>query len=193
MPEGDSKREFADFSVRGSKIHGQGVFAKRAFLRGDMVLEIDDSDPVLDRAKLTPEQEIFIDVFVALDGTQKTTWMKSPERFINHSCDPNSYVRTDMRSGVRRTWALKNIGSGDELTWDYALNIWEEWIGPVPCHCGAKDCRTTIQGNYFTLPREIQRKHLPLLDEPFKRRFAQEIRSLGLTTGDEPGRTTRRA
>ena len=78
MPEGDSKRRPADVSVRESKIHGQGVFAKKAFLKGDLVLEIDDSDPVLDRGKLTPEQEIFIDVFVAVDGKQKTTWMKSP-------------------------------------------------------------------------------------------------------------------
>ena len=186
MPEGDSKRRLADFSVRESKIHGQGVFAKKAFLRGDIVLEIDDSDPVLDRGKLTPEQEIFIDVFVAVDGKQKTTWMKSPERFINHSCEPNTYVLTDMRSGVRRTWALKNIRMGDELTWDYALNIWEEWIGPVPCNCGAEKCRRIIRGNYFTLPREVQRRYLPLLDEPFKKRFTKEIQSLNLTAEHDP-------
>ena len=85
MPEGDSKRKPADLSVRESQIHGQGVFAKKAFLKGDIVLGIDDSVPVLDRGKLTPEQEIFIDVFVTVDGKQKITWMKSPERFINHS------------------------------------------------------------------------------------------------------------
>jgi len=180
MPERDSKGKSADFSVRQSKIHGQGVFAKRAFRRGDLVLEIDDSDPVLDRSKLTPEQEIFIDVFVTVDGKEKVTWMKSPERFINHSCDPNTYVQTDMKTGVRRVWALKNIRRGDELTWDYALNIWEEWIRPVPCHCGAENCQRIIRGNYFTLPREIQRRYLPFLDEPFKKRFSKKIRSLNL-------------
>jgi uncharacterized protein len=192
MPEWDSKRKLADFSVRESAIHGRGVFAKKAFLKGDVLLEIDDSDPVIDRGKLTPEQEIFIDLFVAVDGKQKTTWMKSPERFINHSCAPNSYVQTDMSSGVRRIWALKNIGKGDELTWDYALNIWEEWIGPVPCHCGAENCRRIIQGNYFTLPREIQRAYLPLLDQPFRKRFAKEIQSLHLTAERDPVRRTRR-
>jgi len=186
MPAGDSKRKLADLSVGESKIHGQGVFAQKAFLKGEVVLAIDDSDAVVDRGKLTPEQEIFIDVFVAVDGKQKTTWMKSPERFINHSCEPNTYVRTDMRSGVRRVWALKNIGKGDELTWDYALNIWEEWIGPVPCNCGAEDCRRVIRGNYFTLPREFQRRYLPFLDEPFKRRFRKEIQSLKLMAGSDP-------
>jgi SET domain-containing protein len=186
MPEVDSRRKLADVSVRASKIHGQGVFAKKAFLEGDIILEIDDSDPVLDRGKLTPEQEIFIDVFVAVDGTQKTTWMKSPERFINHSCEPTTYVRTDMRNGIRRTWALKRIRTGDELTWDYALNIWEEWIGPIPCNCGAENCRRIIRGNYFTLPREIQRRYLPLLDPPFKKRFAKEIQSLHLAAHRPP-------
>jgi SET domain-containing protein len=185
MPEGESKRRLANFSVGESKIHGKGVFAKKGFPNGHMVLEIDDSDPVLDRGKLTPEQEIYIDVFVTVDGEEKTTWMKSPERFINHSCDPNNYVQTDLTSGVRRAWALKNIRPGEELTWDYALNIWEEWVGPVPCHCGAKHCRRIIQGNYFTLPREIQRRYLPLLDGPFKRRFDQKIRSLKLTGGSD--------
>ena len=181
MAEVDSEGKSADFSVSESKIHGVGVFAKRSFLKGDLLLEIDDSDPVLDRGRLTPEQAIFIDVFVAADGTQKVTWMKSPEKFINHSCDPNSYVRTDMRTGVRRVWARKNIPRGDELTWDYALNIWEEWVHPAPCLCGAENCLGMIRGNYFTLPREFQRRYLPLLDEPFKKRFATEIRSLHLT------------
>jgi uncharacterized protein len=186
MAEGDTNRSVSGVSVRESKIHGQGVVAERAFLQGDLVLEIDDSDPVLDRASLTPEEEIFIDVFVTIDGEPKTTWMKSPEKFINHSCEPNAYVRTDLASGVRRTWAWKDIRRGDELTWDYALNIWEEWVGPVPCNCGAEHCRRIIQGNYFTLPRETQRKYLPFLDEPFKKRFMKEIRSLHLTAETDP-------
>jgi hypothetical protein len=174
----DSKRKEIDFSVRASKIHGRGVFAEREFLKGDVVLEIDDSDPILDRGEVTPGQQIFIDVFVGIDGKEKVIWMKSPERFINHSCDPNTFVRTDLTSGVRRALALKDIRKGDELTWDYALNIWEEWIVPVPCNCGAENCLGIIRGDFFTLPREVQQRYLPLLDEPFKKRFAKEIQSL---------------
>jgi len=184
MPESRVRHESKDLSVRASKIHGRGVFAEKAFPPGGLVLEIDDSDPVLDRSQLTPEQAISIDVFVAADGTEKVTWMQSPERFINHSCEPNTYVRTDMRTGVRQVWALRSIQEGDEITWDYALNIWEEWIRPAPCHCGSENCLKTIRGNYFTLPRQFQQKYLSLLDEPFKRRFAKEIRALHLT--EEP-------
>jgi len=170
----------AAVSVRASRIHGHGVFAGKPFLKGDPILQIDDSDSVLNRGKLTPKEEIFIDVFITVDGTPKTTWMKSPEKFINHSCDPNTFVQTDPDSGVRRVIALRDIRKDDELTWDYAINIWEEWVAPVPCRCGAENCRKTIQGNFFTLPREVQRRYLPLLDRPFKGRFAKEIRALSL-------------
>ena len=182
MAHFDPKRRAVDLSVRPSKIQGRGAFAKRAFLKGEVVLEIDDSDPVVDRAALTPEQEIYIDVFVGVDGQEKVTWMKSPERFINHSCDPDTFVRTDMTSGVRRVLALRTIRKGDELTWDYAMNIWEAWVAPVPCHCGTGNCLGMIRGNFFTLPREVQQRYLPLLDEPFKERFAHEIQSLNLAT-----------
>jgi uncharacterized protein len=186
MAESDSSRGWVAVSVDESTTHGRGVFARKAFRAGDSILEIDDSDPVPDRSQLSPEQAIFIDVFIGADGTQKTTWMKSPERFINHSCDPNSYVRTDLSSGVRRSVARKNLRPGDELTWDYALNIWEEWIGPIACHCGAANCRGSIRGNFFALPREIQRGYVRLLDVPFKKRFAKDIRSLDRVDGSGP-------
>jgi SET domain-containing protein len=168
----------SDVAVRASAIQGQGVFAARSFQPGEVILEIDDSEPVLDRSALTREQEIFIDVFVGTDGSTRTTWMKTPEKRINHSCDPNSFVQTDPVSGVRRTLARREIRAGDELTWDYALNIWEEWVAPVPCACGSSSCRRIIQGNFFTLPLEIQRGYLPLLDGPFKQRFAERLRSI---------------
>jgi hypothetical protein len=104
--------------------------------------------------------------------------MNPTEALINHSCDPSSFVSTDMTTGVRQVLALKDLRAGDELTWDYAVNIWEEWVAPVPCHCGAPTCRGTIRGNFFTLPRETQRNYLAILDEPFKRRFVKELRSL---------------
>jgi len=180
MTETSSCAIGAYVSVRESRLHGLGVFADRAFRKGELLLEIDDSDPVLDRAQLTPEQEIYIDVFIAVDGQERTTWMKSPEKYINHSCDPTSYVLTDMTSGVRRTLARKDVRTGEEITWDYALNIWEEWVAPVPCKCGTENCRKIIRGNFFTLPSADQRRYLPILDKPFSERFAKEIQSLNL-------------
>jgi SET domain-containing protein len=182
----DSNRQAPDLSIRPSPIQGRGVFTERSFLQGDTVLEIDDSDPVADRASLTPDQEVYIDVFIGIDGEERVTWMKSPERFINHSCDPNTYVRTEMTSGVRQVLALRDLRKGDELTWDYALNIWKAWVAPMSCNCGAENCRGIVRGEYFALPRDLQRRYRPLLDGPFRKRFAREIRSRSLTTDTDP-------
>lgn len=161
--------------ARASKIHGTGVFATRNFKKGELVLTIDDSDPVPNRSQLTPEQAIHIDVFIGKDGKEKVTFMKSPEKYINASCDPNVCSRTDMKSGVRIAYALKDIRKGEEVTWDYALNSWEEWDIPVECNCGSPNCRRVIHGNFFTLPRDVQLRYIPLLDQPFKERFGKEI------------------
>jgi uncharacterized protein len=176
----DPKRPMSEVSVRQSGIHGRGIFADRAFPHGARILEIDDSQPVRDRSKLTREQEIYIDVFIGVDGGVRTTFMNPPEALINHSCDPNTFAETDMATGVRHLVARRDIRDGEELTWDYAVNIWEEWVAPGPCSCGSRNCRKMIQGNFFTLPREDQRRYLAILDTPFKRRFAEQLRTLDL-------------
>lgn len=168
-------------SVRKSKIHGIGVFARKNFRKGDALLEIDDSDIVSDRSRLTPEDDVHIDVFIDKDGRERVIFMKSPEKFINHSCDPNVFSKTDMKSGIRQVYALKNIRVGEELTWDYAINSWEEWEVPAECTCGSSNCRKIIRGNFFSLPRKIQLKYIPLLDEPFRREIANILKSSRFT------------
>jgi len=164
--------------VRGSDIHGTGVFAVQDFKKGERVLTIDDSDAVLDRSRLAPEQIIHLDVFIGKDGNEKVTFMKSPEKYINTSCDPNVYWRTDLKSGVRGAFALKDIHKGEELTWDYAVNSWEPWDIPAQCRCGSPNCRKVILGSFFLLPSDVQLRYIPLLDQPFKERFGKEIAAI---------------
>ena len=164
--------------VKDSRIHGNGVFATQDFKKGDFILTIDDSDPVPNRTQLTPEQTVHIDVFVGKEGKERITFMKSPEKYINTSCDPNAYSRTDMGSGIRSAYALKDIRKNDEITWDYAINSREEWEIPAECNCGSANCRKTIRGNFFTLPRDVQLKYIPLPDQPFRERFKSEIRAI---------------
>lgn len=76
-------------AVRDSRIHGKGVFALGDFSEGSLVLEIDDSHPVPDRSRLTPDQSKYeIDVFIDKDGKEKVVFMQSPENYINHSWTP---------------------------------------------------------------------------------------------------------
>ena len=77
--------------VKKSRIIGKGVFSSKNFREGEVILEIDDSHVVTDPSKLTKEQHEFELDYLA-DG--KIVVMQAPERYINHSCDPNSYVKT---------------------------------------------------------------------------------------------------
>jgi uncharacterized protein len=63
----------------------------------------------------------------------------SGAEFVNHSCDPNLYVRFNGKRIYY--YALRAIKKGEELTIDYRF---EASNYPVPCRCGAKTCRGTI-------------------------------------------------
>jgi SET domain-containing protein len=62
-----------------------------------------------------------------------------PFQFINHSCDPNVYIR--IAYGRAEFYALRNIRAGEELTCDYGESHHE---GTLPCRCGAKNCQKFI-------------------------------------------------
>ncbi len=79
--------------VKDSNIQGLGVFSLREFKSGDYILQIDDSRVVNDANPLKPElgeHEYHCDYLA--EG--RVILMRSPERHINHSCDPNTYVKT---------------------------------------------------------------------------------------------------
>jgi uncharacterized protein len=65
--------------------------------------------------------------------------MRRGFRYINHSCEPNTYFRcTPSRAEV---YALRAIRAGEELTCDYGESQHE---GRLPCRCGAASCRGYI-------------------------------------------------
>jgi SET domain-containing protein len=157
--------------ARNSRIQGVGLFALRDFDVGEIILEYDDSDVVRDLSSLTEHDWEFNTDFLE---NGKVVWQKEPERSKNHSCDPNSYDKTI--DGVRKLVAMRHIKSGEEITGDYVMNGYND--GTFECHCGSENCRKTYQGNFFKLPRDLQIKYLPYLEEWFKNEHRQEIESL---------------
>jgi SET domain-containing protein len=93
--------------VKKSRINEKGVFSNRSFRKDEAILEMDDSHVVTDRSRLTKEQHKFELDYLA-DG--KIVIMQAPERYINHSCDPNSYVRTV--GGIRKVFAMRDVQKG---------------------------------------------------------------------------------
>ena len=62
-----------------------------------------------------------------------------PLRFVNHSCDPNVFVR--IAYGRAEFYARRPIRAGEELSCDYGESQHE---GRLPCRCGTKKCRKFI-------------------------------------------------
>jgi len=154
--------------VKKSGISGKGVFSNRSFRKGEVILEMDDSYVVTDPSKLTNEQhESELDYLA--DG--KIVIMQTPEKYINHSCDPNSYVKTV--DGIRKVLAMRDIQKGEEIVGDYSINGYNE--GTFKCRCGSKNCRLVYQGNFFKLPKALQNKYLPYLDYWFVEQFKDKI------------------
>jgi hypothetical protein len=89
-----------DVVVGESRIHGIGAFAARDFAEGEIIGPIDDSRIVDDEHPLRAELgEYDYHCDYLANGT--TVLMASPERHINSSCDPNSYVKTFKGYGTR--------------------------------------------------------------------------------------------
>jgi len=159
-----------DVSVKKSKIHGKGVFANKDFKKGEKILAIDDTHVVDDLFKLTEYQKTYQCDWLKT----KTVLMQAPERYINHSCNPNSYVKTV--DAIRTLFAMRDIKRGEEITYDYAINGY--YKSAMPCKCGAKNCRKILNCDFFQLPNQLQLKYLPYLDDWFVKEFKDKIKQL---------------
>jgi hypothetical protein len=162
-----------DVSVRASPIAGFGVFAGRSFEPGETVLVMDDSRIVDQAHPLRAERGDAPRHQDYLAGG-RVVLMGFPERYINSSCEPNTYVVT--RAGVRHVVALRAIEAGAEITCDYLVNCHGgvEWL----CRCGAPACRRLVPASFFDLPVGEQRRLRPWLDAWFVAEHAERLQAL---------------
>ncbi len=157
--------------VKPSRIHGKGVFAAVDFKAGDRILRRDESRLVTEENPLRErEQEYHCDWLA--DG--RVVYLPEPERYINHSCDPNVYLKEigDRKYHV----ALRDITATEETTHDYCIDgfgdtLWE-------CNCGSDKCRKTIHSNFFHLPLELQFEYVPYLTQAYRERFGEQVDEL---------------
>lgn len=162
----------AKIIVKESPINGLGAFSLGIISKGEVVLAIDDSRIVTPKFPLSiskGEFEYHCDYFA-----DRVVLMQYPERHINHSCDPNTFVRTI--NGTRYVFALKPITAIEEVTYDYCINgfgdtLWE-------CNCGSPRCRKTIHSDFFHLPYDLQIEYLPLLDDWYIEEFKEKVQVL---------------
>jgi uncharacterized protein len=74
-----------------------------------------------------------------------------PADYVNHSCDPNAGL-----SGQIVLVAMRDITSGEEISFDYAMTDGEPY-DEFTCACGTPSCRGKVTGNDWRLPELWQR------------------------------------
>ena len=137
------------YSVRNSKIHGRGVFAKRPIRKGTKIVEYtgkivsrEEADEI--GAKTvdghTHTMLFTIDDDRVIDGN-----VGGDAKYINHSCDPNAEaVQYDDQIFIE---SLRPIKKGEEITYDYHLEVPGKITDKVKkeyeCFCGSPKCRGT--------------------------------------------------
>jgi len=136
------------YSVRNSKIHGKGVFAKRPIRKGIRVIEY--TGPVItykeaDKIGNTVDENghghtmfFTVDEKRVIDGNRG-----GDAKWINHSCSPNCEAVQDGDKVFIES--LRSIKTGEEITYDYNLVVEEKITDAVrkefECFCGSPNCR----------------------------------------------------
>lgn len=120
--------------VKKSKTNGLGVFATKDFKKGEVVLRW-QSKKILTKEqvdKLSDEEKKYISSYTA----GKYIHQVSPDKYVNHSCDPNTEVRDNCDV------AMRDIKKGEEITSDYSLDSIQ--LHHFTCNCGSKQCKKYV-------------------------------------------------
>ena len=117
--------------VKAEKGSGFGLITKVPFKKGDFIIEyIGEKRLNKDIENHTGKYLFEIDETYTIDGSPR--W--NTARYINHSCRPNCEVEIDKNDKIL-IQAIKNIKEGEEITYDYGKEYFNEFIKPIGCKC----------------------------------------------------------
>ena len=165
-----------EIEVKKSDIEKSGVFALQDFAIGESVYQYK-------HGKFIGKKEVALfsqdeqDHTEPVDGSRYEI-MTPPARFVNHSCDPN--IVEEVTDNNRTAIALRNIKKGEELTVDYRIRAYDDWV--MECNCKSKSCNGKVIGNFFSLPSNLQVKYIQyapdFIQKEYTDRNSQKIKPL---------------
>jgi uncharacterized protein len=144
--------------IGASKIHGKGIFTTAPIKIGETVMIWGG---VVIAKKDLDESKHRIMTVVPIDderylGLPIEDQMESHDEFLNHSCDPNTWLIDEVTVVARRDIAVGEEITLDSATWD-AETDWS-YAEDGKCSCGSKVCRMTLSPNDW-MNTEIQQKY----------------------------------
>lgn len=131
-----------------SEIHGFGLFACEPIGPNEIITEyvgqlirpiISDLREKLYKSSGLGSYCFKVDEDTIIDATN----YGNLNRYINHSCDPNSYARVLMMENQKKIviYSKRAIKVDEEITYDYKMPLEDEKIF---CLCGAPNCKMTL-------------------------------------------------
>lgn len=136
-------------SLKESKLHNKGLFAKVDIKKGTKVIEYignkvtkAEADKIADRDLAENKNNssngavylFILNKKYDIDGNVPWNFAK----WINHSCDPNCII--EVIKGHIWIIADKDIKKDEEITYNYGYSFDESDIEQHPCKCGSKKC-----------------------------------------------------
>lgn len=126
-----SKYTVGDFALRvGKSKTGKGLFAVNPIPRKSCIIEyIGKNVKEADQYKVRSKYLFWVGKNKMING-----WIKeNTARYINHSCRPN--CEADGPEGRIFISSIRNIKAGEELTYNYGKEYFNEYIKPKGCRC----------------------------------------------------------
>jgi len=145
--EKKSAKRSAGIEVRDSSVHGRGVFATKSIAKGKRIIEYVGKRMPWEKASAESDgPHTFLFGLEDDDKVINAGIGGNESRWINHSCAPNCEAIEE--NGRIFIYALRNIRPGEELSYDYALEVDEPLTPDVKkehaCHCRASGCRGSL-------------------------------------------------
>ncbi len=131
MTQGEKVANADDFKiVRPKKGLGMGLVTLRSWKKGEKIIEYIGIRKTNKSVEGDETKYLFeVNSKYTVDGSPR--W--NIARYINHSCLPNA--EADIIKGKIWIKAEKNILAGEELTYDYGKEYFDEFIKPSGCKC----------------------------------------------------------
>lgn len=122
-------------------IEGRGLVAQGLIRAGEVVSRLEPDQPKFPIDEVltwTPEAQDALLLHAYQCSDTHLVQEEGDERYMNHSCDPNTWWADDDTMVARR-----DIYAGVEITYDYATT---EIVIPfeMPCACGSPLCRGVV-------------------------------------------------
>ncbi|MGE5426230.1 MAG: SET domain-containing protein [Bacillota bacterium] len=128
--------------IRTTEEKGRGIFAVSPIAAGEKIIiwggeYVDEKKSEEEKAKGKKVMQWDENLYSVENNGESLGY------FINHSCEPNTWM-----SGAFTIIARRDIAPGEEVTADYAL--WEargdDFVSKWECKCGKPNCRKRITG-----------------------------------------------